>query len=145
MEQKFGAVGSAGIFSTVPDILKFLNHILESEFLIKNLTTNAFKNSVNSDNSVNSQPADGQSLRLVSDSDNCAALGFELNNEKFMGKIKEGDAIFGKTGFTGTSFICRPKDRTCLVILSNYTYPKRKPNADRINEFRARLAEEVLL
>jgi CubicO group peptidase (beta-lactamase class C family) len=120
LEQEFRAVGSAGIFSTVPDILKFLRHIMESEFLIKNLTTNAFKKS-------------GE----------CTALGFELNNEKFMGKIKEGEAIFGKTGFTGTSFICNPKNKLCLVILSNYTYPRRKPNADQINEFRAKLAEDV--
>jgi CubicO group peptidase (beta-lactamase class C family) len=120
LEQEFGAVGSAGIFSTVPDILKFLCHVMESEFLIKNLTANAFKKGKE-----------------------CTALGFELNNEKFMGKIKEGEAIFGKTGFTGTSFICNPKNKLCLVILSNYTYPKRKPNADGINEFRAKLAENI--
>ena len=121
LQQEFGAVGSAGVFSTVSDILKFLNHVMDSEYLIEKLTTNA--------------------LASISC---CTALGFELNNEKFMGKIREGDAVFGKTGFTGTSFICRPKDRACIVILSNCTYPKRKPNADEINEFRAKLAEEFL-
>jgi len=122
LQQEFGATGSAGVFSTVPDILKFLNHVMDSEYLIEKLTINALASAAY-----------------------CTALGFELNSEKFMGKIKEGDAIFGKTGFTGTSFVCRPKDRSCLVILSNYTYPRRKPNADEINKFRARLAEEVLL
>jgi CubicO group peptidase (beta-lactamase class C family) len=117
LEQDFGVVGSAGIFSTVADILKFLHHILESDFLLEKLTRNAFEG------------------------EKCTALGFELNNEKFMGKIKEGNAVFGKTGFTGTSFICCPQSKLCLVILSNYTYPKRKPNADKINEFRAKLAE----
>ncbi|MDR0515683.1 MAG: serine hydrolase, partial [Fibromonadaceae bacterium] len=121
LEQEFGAVGSAGVFSTVPDILKFLNHIMESDFLVEKLTNNV--------------------LAYLNE---CTALGFELNNSKFMGEIKNGDAIFGKTGFTGTSFICRPRDKAILVILSNYTYPKRKPSPDKINEFRARLAEIFL-
>ena len=125
LEQEFGAVGSAGIFSTVPDILNFLEHILEDDFLIEKLTKNAFGRGV-----------------LHTPSNECTALGFELNNPKFMGK--KGDAIFGKTGFTGTSFVCKPQGKTCLVILSNYTYPKRKPNPDKINEFRARLAEIIL-
>jgi len=112
---KMGVVGSAGVFSTVPDILTFLEHILKSDFLLEKLTTNA----------LSYLPGE------------CAALGFELNNPKFMGEIKKGEAIFGKTGFTGTSFVCRPSDKFCLVILSNYTYPHRKPNADRINAFRA--------
>jgi CubicO group peptidase (beta-lactamase class C family) len=118
LEQEFGAVGSAGIFSTVPDILKFLHRVLGDDFLIGKLTRNAF--------------APGN---------DCTALGFELNNEKFMGKTREGSAVFGKTGFTGTSFICCPQSKSCLVLLSNCTYPRRKPNANRINEFRARLAE----
>jgi CubicO group peptidase (beta-lactamase class C family) len=126
LEQEFGAVGSAGVFSTVPDILKFLHSILEDDFLIEKLTKNAFE-------------LDKQGVCNML-SQECTALGFELNNEKFMGKIKEGYAVFGKTGFTGTSFICCPQSKLCLVFLSNYTYPKRKPNADRINEFRAKLA-----
>jgi len=121
LQQEFGAVGSAGVFSTVLDIFKFLNHILTSEYLIEKLTTNALLAGAH-----------------------CTALGFELNEEKFMGKIPEGNTIFGKTGFTGTSFICRPQDKCCLVILSNYTYPKRKLNADRINEFRSRMATLIL-
>jgi CubicO group peptidase (beta-lactamase class C family) len=116
LEQEFGAVGSAGIFSTAPDILTFLEHILEDNFLLEKLTTNAFDSS-----------------------SKCTALGFELNNPKFMGNCAL--PVFGKTGFTGTSFICKPQSKLCLVILSNYTYPKRKPNADKINEFRANMAE----
>jgi CubicO group peptidase (beta-lactamase class C family) len=121
LEQEFGAVGSAGIFSTVPDIFNFLEHILESDFLVEKLTANA----------LSYLPGE------------CTALGFELNNPKFMGEIKEGEAIFGKTGFTGTSFICSPKDKLCLVILCNYTYPHRKPSADQINAFRAEMAYKI--
>jgi len=122
LQQEFRAVGSAGIFSTAPDILKFLHHILKSDFLIEKLTANAFQGMLPNE---------------------CTTLGFELNNEKFMGRIKNGEAVFGKTGFTGTSFVCNPKSKLCLAILSNYTYPKRKPNADRINGFRAKLAENI--
>jgi CubicO group peptidase (beta-lactamase class C family) len=122
LEQEFGAVGSAGVFSTVADILKFLNHILESDFLLEKLTKNA----------LSYLPHE------------CTALGFELNNAKFMGEIKNGEAVFGKTGFTGTSFICRPRDKTILVILSNCAYPKRKSSPDKINELRARMAGVIL-
>jgi CubicO group peptidase (beta-lactamase class C family) len=116
LEQEFRAVGSAGIFSTAPDILTFLECILEDDFLIEKLTRNAFDSD-----------------------DKCTALGFELNNPKFMGNCRP--PVFGKTGFTGVSFICQPKNKLCLVILCNYTYPARKPNADKINEFRASVAE----
>jgi len=124
LEQEFTAVGSAGVFSTVPDILNFLEHILESEFLLEKLTTNA----------LSYLPGE------------CTALGFELNNPKFMGDIgvSPAEPIFGKTGFTGTSFVCKPNAHTALVILCNYTYPTRKPNADRINEFRSQLANAIL-
>jgi len=121
LEQEFGAVGSAGVFSTAPDILKFLEHILEDDFVIEKLTRNAF------------------ALEGVCNSlQECTALGFELNNPKFMGNCPS--PTFGKTGFTGTSFICQPQKKLCLVILCNYTYPVRKPNADRINKFRASVA-----
>jgi len=126
LELEFGSVGSAGIFSTAPDILTFLEHILEDDFLLDKLTKNAFELE-----GVCNTP-----LR------ECTALGFELDNPKFMGNCPS--PIFGKTGFTGTSFICQPQKKFCLVILCNYTYPIRKPNADKINEFRARVAELLI-
>jgi CubicO group peptidase (beta-lactamase class C family) len=116
LEQELGAVGSAGVFSTAPDILTFLEHILEEDFIIEKLTKNAFDQGKE-----------------------CTALGFELDNPKFMGNCPS--PVFGKTGFTGASFICQPRNKLCLVILCNYTYPIRRPNADKINEFRASLAE----
>ena len=128
LEREFGAVGSAGVFSTAPDILKFLHHILESQFLVEKLSTNAFSQLRKDKNKANLAPT---------------TFGFELNNPKFMGNLKKDDVVFGKTGFTGTSFICRPKDKTCLVILSNYIYPKRQPNSDRINQFRAKMADVI--
>lgn len=126
LEQEFGSVGSAGIFSTVPDILTFLEHILEDDFLLSKLTVNAFCESHASRHTQNE----------------CTALGFELNNPKFMGNYP--CPTFGKTGFTGTSFVCCPQNKSILVILSNYTYPHRKPNAHRINEFRAKLADLLI-
>ncbi|GBU25606.1 hypothetical protein R83H12_02256 [Fibrobacteria bacterium R8-3-H12] len=124
LEQEFGAVGSAGVFSTAPDILTFLEHILGDDFLLEKLTKNAL-------------------LGCNTPLQECTALGFELDNPKFMGNSQS--PVFGKTGFTGTSFICQPKNKLCLVILCNYTYPVRKPNADRINEFRAKVAELLIV
>ena len=81
LEQEFGAVGSAGIFSTAPDILNFLEHAMT---------------------------------------------------------VKNWSIPFEKTGFTGTYFIFDPKKKICLTILSNYTYPHRKPSKDGIEVFRQR-------
>jgi len=130
LEQEFGALGSAGIFSTAPDILTFLEHILEDDFLIEKLTRNAFE--LKGLDGVCNTPLQRE----------CTALGFELDNPKFMGNSPS--PVFGKTGFTGTSFICQPQKKFCLVILCNYTYPKRGPNADKINEFRASVAELLI-
>ncbi|GHV12423.1 hypothetical protein AGMMS49938_04930 [Fibrobacterales bacterium] len=137
LEKEFGTVGSAGVFSTAPDIIKFLDNIYgSSNFILDCLTKNAF---LDSRLRGNDRKEHGNNTLP------CTALGFELNNPKFMGNsFSKEKPVFGKTGFTGTSFICRPADKTALVILSNYTYPHRKPNADRINAFRAQMADLAL-
>lgn len=106
-------VGSAGLFSTVPDLLSFLEMLLHrgvykgkkyfSSRMIEKMYTNQLETL-------------GQS----------AGLGWELNQPRFMGKHSNKQA-FGKTGFTGCSVVCDPIKEVAYAILSNYTYPKRKP------------------
>ena len=70
----------------------------------------------------------------------CTALGWELDAEKFMGSVHNSH-MFGKTGFTGSSIVADAQKKKAVVLLSNFTYPKREDNASRINAFRSRLSE----
>lgn len=147
--RKLFPVGSAGMFSCVPDLLKFVQMMLNdgvvcnsgegSELgganaqrvapagILKLASTNAFTN-----------PAYGHCPAGAAG--DCTGLGWELNAAKFMG-TKVSPRTFGKTGFTGASIVADPDQGAAVVLLSNFTYPHREPNADRIHAFRAKLAD----
>jgi CubicO group peptidase (beta-lactamase class C family) len=118
--------GSAGLFSTVTDILKFLRMLIDggksffSPSIIEAMYTN----------------------QIPHISGQCTGLGWELNQE-YMGANRTA-STFGKTGFTGTAVIMDRSRNAGLALLSNYTWPQRKPNRDLINEVRARIADLIL-
>lgn len=123
------AVGSAGVFSTAPDLLNFLEMLLNngsfagqkyfSSEIIKQIQTNQ-----------------------LADIGQYAGLGWELNQSRYMGKHCS-KKTFGKTGFTGCVCVCDIEKGAGFVILSNYTYPTRKQNAALINKFRSDIADIV--
>lgn len=134
--RKLFPVGSAGMFSCVPDLLKFVQMVLNDGMDISNgkriapagilklVSTNAFA-----------------AAGPLSDAGSaCTALGWELNASKFMGS-HVSPRTFGKTGFTGASIVADPDKGAAVVLLSNFTYPHREPSADRIHGFRAKLAD----
>ncbi len=138
--RKLFPVGSAGMFSCVPDLLKFVQMMLNDGVagsengqrvapagILKLASTNAFTN-----------PNYGHCP--AGDLGDCTGLGWELNTPKFMG-TKVSPRAFGKTGFTGASIVADPDKGAAVVLLSNFTYPHREPNADRIHAFRAKLAD----
>ena len=126
--QKLFPVGSAGMFSCVPDLLKFVKMILmDGKFEDKQIIPAGILDIV----SHNAFPDNFGA---------CAALGWELNAPRFMG-TKVSPQAFGKTGFTGASIVADPDKGGAIVMLSNFTYPHREPNADRIHAFRATLAD----
>jgi CubicO group peptidase (beta-lactamase class C family) len=124
------AVGSAGLFSTVPDLLTFLSMLLNggtwkgvrffSEGTIQSMSTN-------------------QIARLGS----CTGLGWELNQPHYMGEHCSDHSI-GKTGFTGCMCLCDLGQGTGIVLLSNCTYPRRKPDKELINSVRRDIADIIL-
>lgn len=111
------AVGHAGLFSTAPDLLKFLEAILQGklpavvEGAQKGLGWEVY-------------PTTGGASR------------------EWMGE-KRSPQTFGKTGFTGTSILCDVGKGIGLVILSNRTYPHRPPDNSAINAFRKDIADIV--
>ncbi len=52
---------------------------------------------------------------------------------------------FGKTGFTGTLCVCDRNLGIAYVILTNRIYPKRQPDASKINSFRAEIGNVLLV
>ncbi|OWV25315.1 serine hydrolase [Fibrobacter sp. UWB1] len=140
--RKLFPVGSAGMFSCVPDLLNFVQMILNDGVIangcggecarvapagiLKMVSENAF--------------ALDSASKYSTAKDACTALGWELSNAKFMG-TKISPRTFGKTGFTGASIVADPDKGAAVVLLSNFTYPHREANADRIHAFRASLSD----
>jgi CubicO group peptidase (beta-lactamase class C family) len=122
-------VGSAGLFSTVPDILIFL------EMMLNDATQGArrfFSREILKAVQTNQVDLPGVST----------GLGWELCRRAFMGN-RCSPRTFGKTGFTGCSCAADPEKGVGFVLLSNYTFPKRKPDMKAINSVRSDCADIV--
>jgi CubicO group peptidase (beta-lactamase class C family) len=122
--------GSAGLFSTAPDLLKFLGMLLNrgelrgkryfSHDIIGQIQTNQLDH-----------------LGLH------AGLGWELFQKRYMGNSCTV-RTFGKTGFTGCVCICDIAKQTAFVLLSNCTFPHRKEGTQAIDEVRRDIADILL-
>lgn len=111
------AVGSAGLFSNVPDLLRFLQmllrqgeNVLESDTVTKAWDTRSLHN--------------GERV----------GLGWECNNRDWMGEL--GTDCFGKTGFTGGFCAVFPQERRGIVMLSNAVHPQRYTSREKLNALR---------
>lgn len=123
-------VGHAGLFSTAPDILNFLEVLLQkgtfqgkkyfSEKIVEQMGTNQ-----------------------IAELNDFTGLGWELNQPRFMGDYCTPNT-FGKTGFTGTLCICDVKKGIAYVILTNRIFPKRPTDSVAINAFRKIIGEIIL-
>jgi CubicO group peptidase (beta-lactamase class C family) len=122
--------GSAGLFSTAPDLLKFIEMLLvggeinDRRFFARETVALMHTNAL--------PPALGAS----------AALGWELNQPVFMGTTAT-PTTFGKTGFTGCAIVADPGRRTGMVFLTNHTFPKRRGDRNAINTVRSTLADMI--
>lgn len=114
-------VGHAGLFSTAPDILRFCEALLSGTSVLREDTI------------------ERMTINQIAHLNKSTGLGFELD-QPFMGE-QRSPRTFGKTGFTGTSFVCDRERGIAVVILSNRTYPKRGKDAVAINHFRRGLCD----
>lgn len=121
--------GSAGLFSTGPDLLNFIEMMLNNGI---------FKGRRYFSACIMEQIRTNQ----VSIPGVCTGLGWELNQNRYMG-YKCSPRCIGKTGFTGCVCMADCEKKTGFVLLSNYTFPKRKPDASLINLVRQDCADIV--
>lgn len=129
--QTIGPLGSAGMFGTAGDLLCFAKMLMQDGFGNgKQVCAPGILDLI----SQNALPQVAGAY---------TALGFELNNPRFMG-AKATARTFGKTGFTGTSLLCSPDHQIAVVLLSNFTWPRRESSVERIYEFRRAVHDLIL-
>ncbi|MBI4080949.1 MAG: beta-lactamase family protein [Candidatus Levybacteria bacterium] len=121
-------VGSAGLFSTVPDLLNFLTLLL-SNGVYKN--RHYFSESMLDRMRTNQLVTIGKSV----------GLGWELN-QVYMGKFADYNTI-AKTGFTGCHVLCCMEKGVGIVLLSNHIYPKRSVDRTSLINVRRNIADTV--
>jgi CubicO group peptidase (beta-lactamase class C family) len=123
------AAGSAGLFSTVPDILNF------TEMLLHDGTFGGRRFfSVETLDVMQTNQVDIPGVKT--------GLGWELDQPRYMGRHCSPYTI-GKTGFTGCVCICDRIKHRGMVLLSNYTFPSRKTDMTMINSVRSDIADIV--
>ncbi len=122
-------VGSSGLFSTVPDLLNF------AQMLIDNGSFKGKKIFLQTTIELMMENQFGKGELP-------ASLGWDLSRKAYMGELSNSNT-FGKTGFTGCSFICNPRKKISIVILSNYHFPNRKSSFVEINQFRKDISNAV--
>ncbi|MBD3316879.1 MAG: serine hydrolase [Chitinivibrionales bacterium] len=114
--------GSAGLFSTTPDLLTFWDALLRvddggarglfSEETLARMGTNQ-----------------------VGHLGTMTGLGWELARRDYMGDTCS-DRTIGKTGFTGCVVMCDLLKRIGVVILANHTWPHRRSDRREIGRVR---------
>jgi CubicO group peptidase (beta-lactamase class C family) len=123
-------VGSAGLFSTASDLLNFLEMLLNfgslggRQYFKEETVRRMFENQL-----------EGIGEKV--------GLGWELDQKRYMGQFSS-KTTFGKTGFTGCVCVCDIFHGVAWVILSNYTFPKRKNSMEGINHIRRDIADIIL-
>lgn len=122
--------GIAGLFSTAPDILNFLEMLLQKgtykgkKYFSENIVIEMHTNQLD--------PKAG-----------AAGLGWAMHWPEAMGS-NYSDQAFCKSGFTGTFVMIDPVKNTAFALLSNRTYPKRTRDMTAINEVRRDVADIIL-
>ncbi|MDO5577619.1 MAG: serine hydrolase domain-containing protein [Fibrobacter sp.] len=120
-------VGAAGLFSTVPDLMKFMDMLINGgevngkRYLSSSIVSQMYTNQLPSGNLS-------------------VGFGWELNQKSFMGNYCSKTA-FGKTGFTGCSIVIDVEKQKGCILLSNHVYPRRRPDRSVINRIRCKLCD----
>jgi len=122
-------VGAAGLFSTVPDLMKFMDMLLNG-------------GEVSGKKYLSPEMISQMYTSQLPGSNQWIGLGWELNQKSFMGSNCSVTAL-GKTGFTGCSIVADIKKQSGYVLLSNHVYPERKPDRTDINRIRSQLGDMI--
>ncbi|ETI68578.1 serine hydrolase domain-containing protein [Neobacillus vireti] len=124
-----GVAGHAGVFSTAEDLAK-LTYIFINDGkyggkrILKPATIKLL--------------LENQNERFPGDDH---GLGWELGQGWYMDALSEGTYSFGHTGYTGTSIVVSPNNKTIAILLTNRVHPSR--NTVSTNQTRRLFARQV--
>jgi len=144
-----GVSGHAGLFGTAPDLVRFVEWLLE-------MWTDTTPSAVGDRPSAGQQPiADSRQPQLPKDlvrswtarqntpPNSSRALGWDTpSGPNSSAGTKLGPLAFGHTGFTGTSIWIDPERSLFIILLTNRVHPTRENN--RIGRVRSRVADLVV-
>lgn len=108
-----GVAGHAGVFSTTEDLAK-LAHIF-----------------INEGKYGGKRILKPETVKLLLENQNAEfagddhGLGWELGQGWYMDALSEGTFSFGHTGYTGTSIVVSPNNKTVAILLTNRVHPSR--------------------
>lgn len=124
-----GVAGHAGVFSTAEDLAK-LAHIF-----------------INNGEYGGKSILNPETIKLLLENQNEKfpgddhGLGWELGQGWYMDALSEGTYSFGHTGYTGTSIVVSPNNKTIAILLTNRVHPSR--NTVSTNQTRRLFARQV--
>lgn len=124
-----GVAGHAGVFSTANDLAK-LAHLF-----------------INEGRYGSTQLLKPETVKLLLENQNALypgndhGLGWELGQGWYMDALSEGTYSFGHTGYTGTSIVVSPNNKTIAILLTNRVHPSR--NMGSMNQTRRLFARNV--
>jgi CubicO group peptidase (beta-lactamase class C family) len=141
-----GVSGHAGLFSTAPDLARFV------QFLLRGGRTDAPTHRRTETAGAGAQGHGGTLLvrpetvalftRVDRPGFSSRALGWDTPSENSSAGSHLSARAFGHTGFTGTSVWVDPEQDLFVILLTNRVYPTR--NNDLIREVRRQVADLVV-
>ncbi len=133
-----GVSGHAGLFSTAPDLVRFV------QFLLRGGATEAAGTGAQGQRGTGgAQLVRAQTLaeftRVQQPGFSSRALGWDTPSENSSAGSRMSARAFGHTGFTGTSLWVDPEQDLFVILLTNRVHPTRENNA--IREARRQVAD----
>jgi CubicO group peptidase (beta-lactamase class C family) len=135
-----GVSGHAGLFSTAPDVARFVQMLLRGGRADDRTTGQSDRGTVRpSDRPLVSSATIALFTRVDRPGFSSRALGWDTPGENSSAGARFSARAFGHTGFTGTSIWVDPEQDLFVILLTNRVNPTRENNA--IREVRRQVAD----
>jgi CubicO group peptidase (beta-lactamase class C family) len=138
-----GVSGNAGLFSTGPDLYKFMQMMLNKGVYVdeRRMTARNVYDTLIRASTIELFTTKVTDLGYL----NSRALGWETKPEPTSYRPPCGDKFsnnsFGHTGYTGTSVWCDEDKKLIVIFLTNRVYPKR--GNEEIRNIRPKVHDEI--
>jgi len=133
-----GVSGHAGLFSTAPDLVRFVQFLMRGGSTVSAGTGAQGHRGTGSAQLVRAQTIE-QFTRVQQAGFSSRALGWDTPSENSSAGSRMSARAFGHTGFTGTSIWVDPEQDVFVILLTNRVHPTRENSL--IADVRRRVAD----